>query len=88
MLNAKYPREIPHIFLKNDLVNIHNGIVFTMAHDSTKAVVHAIDVVVGDVSKEVKEKLLKIVPNDSSKAMGLVTIADCTGSESRDLNKC
>ena len=70
MMNSNYPRQVPHIFLKNDLVDSHNAINFSLSQDSTKADVHAIDVV-GDVSKEVKQKLLKSVPNDSSKTMGL-----------------
>ena len=65
--------EIPmstHLFMTNASVNSFNEAIYRNA-TGDKAVVRAIDIVVGDMKDEVKEKLLTKIPNDPTKTMGL-----------------
>ena len=59
-----------HLFLTNASVDAFNSSIFQNAKEN-KAVVKAIDIVVGDLKDDVKEKLLTRIPNDPTKTMGL-----------------
>ena len=53
-------------------VDQHNYDIF---HKSTNKVeIKAIDIVLGDLSDELKERLKKQIPNDPSKTMGLYSV--------------
>ena len=69
-----YPLFTPHIFLKNELhvVNMHNNKVFLQAPRATQISINAFDIVVGDVSEDVKIKIKSSIPNDCTKTMGLM----------------
>ena len=60
-----------HLFLTNAAVNSFNNLVFQNAAAEKKAVVEAIDIVIGDLKDDVKEKLVTKIPNDPTKTMGL-----------------
>jgi len=66
-----YPIDEPHIFLKNELVDSHNSLICDIKSDLTRVTSVAIDVVLGDVPQETKDKILRSVPKDTSKTMGL-----------------
>ena len=70
-----YPINTTHLFSTNMAVDQHNHDIF---HKSTneKVEIKAIDIVLGDLSDELKETLKKQIPNDPSKTMGLYSI--CT----------
>ena len=59
-----------HLFLTNVSVDAFNSSVFQNA-EGNKAIVKAVDIVVGDLTDDVKEKLLTRIPNDPTKTMGL-----------------
>ena len=50
-----YPLKHPHIFLSNKLVDSHNSLVFETSPGSNKISIQALEVLLGDVSKEVKD---------------------------------
>ncbi|MCG8077483.1 MAG: AAA family ATPase [Candidatus Thiodiazotropha taylori] len=71
IFNPEYPFNVPHIFLSNKLVDSHNNIVYESSPNSSRIVVHALDVILGDVTKTVKDRVKQSIPNDVSKTMGL-----------------
>lgn len=71
---------MPFGALQNDLagasqtnmkVNNHNSEAFANASFESKCTVPALDSVIGDVTNEIKLKILQFVPDDPSKTMGL-----------------
>ena len=65
-----YPSDKTHMFITNASVNAHNHHVFeNSSYD--KAKIQAIDIIVGDVSDTVKEKMKAKIPTDVTKTMGL-----------------
>lgn len=69
--SPEYPLNETHIFLTNANVNNHNSLVYNVSSESNKFEVNAHDVVIGDVTSAFKERILKIIPTDSIKTMGL-----------------
>jgi hypothetical protein len=69
-----YPMIVQHIYLQNDLVNGHNSIIFEHSEVSKKIQIHAWDIVVGDVSQEIKADIRSRIPKDCTKTMGLLSI--------------
>ena len=65
-----YSLNTPHLFSTNQLVNSHNNTVFQQAI-TEKAFIKCVDVIVGDVADEVKEKMKEKIPDDPTKTMGL-----------------
>ena len=61
-----YPASLTHVFSTNASVNAHNEAVYNLSQ-SEKAQIDAIDVVVGDISDELKHEVKKKVPDDPSK---------------------
>ena len=71
--HADYPINSTHLFSTNMAVDQHNHDIF---HKSTneKVEIKAIDIILGDLSDELKERLKKQIPNDPSKTMGLYSV--------------
>ncbi|KAK3102105.1 hypothetical protein FSP39_008803 [Pinctada imbricata] len=65
-----YPLYIPHIFLQNKKVNAFNNQIYELSNER-KIHVKASDYIIGDVDAEIKEKVRKSIPVDTSKTMGL-----------------
>lgn len=63
---------IPHLFTTNAEVNSHNMEAYSNASSENKCHISAIDYVTGDVSNDVKQKILTQVSDDPNKTMGLV----------------
>ena len=61
-----YPASLTHVFSTNASVNAHNEAVYDLSQ-SEKAQIDAIDVVIGDISEELKHEVKKKVPDDPSK---------------------
>ena len=64
---------ITQIFPINADVNSHNKRVFDNAL-SFKTYIKSIDIIVGDLSDVVKEKMKERIPNDATKTMGLFSV--------------
>ena len=58
-----------HLFSTNMAVDQHYDIFHKSANE--KVEIKAIDIVLGDLSEELKERLKKQIPNYPSKTMGL-----------------
>ncbi|KAJ8048036.1 hypothetical protein HOLleu_00195 [Holothuria leucospilota] len=80
-LNLLKTRELPpesipshatHLFQTNAKVNAHNEKMFSLL-DITKVEVPSLDIVTGDLSSTIKEKITSLIPHDSNKTMGLMT---------------
>ncbi|KAJ8049090.1 ATP-dependent DNA helicase pfh1 [Holothuria leucospilota] len=69
------PESIPsyatHLFQTNAKVNAHNEQMFSLL-DITKVEVPSLDIVTGDVTNTVKEKMISLIPHDPNKTMGLM----------------
>ena len=61
-----YPASLTHVFSTNASVNAHNEAVYNLSQ-SEKAQIDAIDVVIGDISDELKHEVKQKVPIDASK---------------------
>lgn len=63
--------KIPHLYTTRKEVAEFNATVFEGAFMGRKTTVEAIDSIAGDLSSEIKEKILSKIPLDSSKTKGL-----------------
>ena len=75
---------VTHLFTTNALVNLHNNAIFQMSTNQ-KAQIAAIDIVVGDVWEQLKQKMKKRIPNDGTKTMGLYAVVSVTVGAKYDL---
>ncbi|XP_060553980.1 uncharacterized protein LOC132715026 [Ruditapes philippinarum] len=70
LMHPQYPLTVPHIYIRNADVDSHNQIV-CQVQGSKCLKIEALDVVLGDVSSEIKSRILNSTPSDISKTMGL-----------------
>ncbi|KAJ8048374.1 ATP-dependent DNA helicase PIF1 [Holothuria leucospilota] len=66
------PSHATHLFQTNAKVNAHNEQMFSLLN-VTKVEVPSHDIVTGDVTNTVKEKIISLIPHDSNKTMGLMS---------------
>ena len=71
--NETYPCDGTHLCTTNASVNAYNNAIFEKS-STDKAEVQAIDIIVGDISDELKEKTKKKIPADATKTMGLYAV--------------
>ena len=79
-----YPMNSTHLFSTNMAVDQHNHDIF---HKSTneKVKIKAIDIVLGDLSDELRQRLKKQIPNNPSKTMGLYSVCSILKDAKYDL---
>lgn len=63
--------KIPHLYTTRKEVAEFNATVFEGAFMGRKTTVEAIDSIAGDLSSEIREKILSKIPLDSTKTKGL-----------------
>lgn len=68
--SPQYPLLQPHIFLQNKDVESFNSQIFELSKEE-KYTNEAQDYIIGDVDEEIKLKVRKSIPTDTSKTMGL-----------------
>ncbi|XP_078342943.1 uncharacterized protein LOC144628684 [Oculina patagonica] len=71
--SSDYPVDVTHLFSTNKAVDNHNIEIFNNSKNP-KAHISAIDVIIGDLSDELKEKMKQKIPNDPTKTMGLYPV--------------
>ena len=71
--NKNYPINTTHLFSTNALVNYHNNSLYQASH-TEKAEIKCIDIIVGDMSDDLKKKMKEKIPDDASKTMGLYNV--------------
>ena len=79
-----YPISLTHLFSTNMAVDQHNHDVFQKSSNG-KVDIKAIDIVLGDLSDDLKERLNKQIPNDPSKTMGLYSVCSILKEAKYDL---
>ena len=65
-----YPITSTHLFSTNTAVDEHNHEIYHKSSNE-KVEIKAIDIVLGDLSNDLKDRLKKQIPNDPSKTIGL-----------------
>lgn len=83
-ISSNQYNHVTHLFITNALVNSHNDAIFQMS-TGQKAEVPAIDIVVGDISEDLKEKTRQRIPKDPTKTMGLYSLVYVTVGQKYDL---
>ena len=68
-----YPMIATHLYSTNISVDEHNDEIFKKSRYE-KVEIKAIDIVLGDLSDELKERLKKQIPNDPTKTMGIYSV--------------
>ena len=79
-----YPINSTHLFSTNMAVDQHNHDLFRKSTNE-KVEIKAIDIVLGDLSDELKDRLKKQIPNDPSKTMGLYSVCSVLKDAKYDL---
>ena len=79
-----YPMVTTHLFTTNDSVNAHNDSIYTQSN-SDEAQIKATDIVVGDISDELKIQMKNKIPNDPTKRMSLYTLTSIATDAKYDL---
>ena len=79
-----YPINSTHLFSTDMAVDQHNHDIFHKSANE-KVKIKAIDIVFGDLSDELKERLKKQIPNDPSKTMGLYSVCSILKDAKYDL---
>ena len=75
-----------HLFSTNMAVDQHNHDIFHKSANE-KVKIKAIDIVLGDLSDELKERLKKQIPNDPSKTSGLYSVCSILKDAKYDLTR-
>lgn len=79
-----YPMNTTHLFTTNASVDRHNNDLYNLS-SSHKAQAKAIDIVVGDISDDLKKQMKGKIPNDPTKTMGLYSLASLATDGKYDL---
>ena len=68
-----YPMNITHLFCTNQAVEGHNVKIFNNSKNQ-KVNICAVDIIIGDLSDEVRERMKQKIPSDPTKTMGLFSV--------------
>ena len=82
--SENYPMETTHLFTTNASVNAHNNSMYAKC-ESDKCQIKAIDIVVGDISDDLKKQMKDKIPNDPTKTMGLYSLTSIATNAKYDL---
>jgi len=69
-----------HLFTTNASVDAHHNALYTLSK-ADKAQIKALDIIVGDISHDVKKQMKNKIPDDPTKTMGLhllISVATAT----------
>ena len=78
--DIKVLEERTHLYSTNAQVNDHSNTIYQAAH-TQKAQIKCFDIVVGDMSANLKNEVKEKIPDDPTKTMGLIIqrCFDCCG---------
>ena len=82
--NANYPMNITHLFSTNASVDAHNNALYTLSK-TNKAQIKAVDIIIGDISDELKNEMKNKIPDDPTKTMGLYSVVSIATVAKYDL---
>ena len=63
-----YPMNMAHLFTTNASVDAHNNSMYTLSK-ADKAQIKAVDIIVGDMSDDLKKQMKNKIPDDPTKTM-------------------
>ena len=79
-----YPMNMTHLFTTNASVDAHNNALYT--HTKTdKAQIKSVDIIVGDISDDLKKQMKNKIPDDPTKTMGLYSVVSVATAAKYDL---
>ena len=61
-----YPMNMAHLFTTNASVDAHNNSLYTLSKDD-KALIKSVDIIVGDMSDDLKKQMKNKIPDDPTK---------------------
>ena len=79
-----YPMTMAHLYTTNASVNDHNNALYTPTK-ADKAQIKAVDIVVGDISDDLKKQMKNKIPDDTTKTMGLYSLVSVATAAKYDL---
>jgi endonuclease/exonuclease/phosphatase (EEP) superfamily protein YafD len=79
-----YPINKTHLFSTNVQANDHNTTIY-QASQTDKAKIKCIDIIVGDMSDDLKKKMKEKIPDDPTKTMGLYNVVSVAVRAKYDL---
>ena len=79
-----YPMNIAHLYTTNASVNTHNNAMYSLSK-SAKGEIKAVDIIVGDISDELKKQMKNKIPDDPTKTMGLYSVVTIATDAKYDL---
>ncbi|XP_078383840.1 uncharacterized protein LOC144666317 [Oculina patagonica] len=79
-----YPMNIAHLFTTNASVDSHNNALYTLTK-TDKAQIKAVDIIVGDISDDLKKQIKNKIPDDPTKTMGLYSVVSVATGAKYDL---
>lgn len=72
-----YNMNMAHLFTKNASVDAHNNALYALSK-ADKAQTKALDIVIGDISDDLKKQMKNKIPDDPTKTMGLYLLMTTT----------
>ena len=79
-----YPMNMAHLFTTNASVDAHNSALYTLSK-ADKAQIKAVDIIVGDISDDLKKQMKNKIPEDPTKTMGLYSLVSVATAAKYDL---
>ena len=79
-----YPMNMTHLFTTNALVDAHKYALYTISK-TDKAQIKAVDIIVWDISDDVKKQMKNKIPDDPTKTMGLYLLVSVATAAKYDL---
>ena len=71
--NDNYPINKTHLFTTNASVDAQNNALYTLSR-TDKAQIKAVDIIIGDISDDLKKQMKNKIPDDATKTMGLYSV--------------
>ena len=75
---------IAHLYTTNASVDAHNNALYTLSN-ADKAQIKAVDIIVGDISDDLKKQMKNKIPDDPTKTMGLYSLVSVATAAKYDL---
>lgn len=79
-----YPMNMTHLFTTNASVDVHNYALYTVSK-TDKAQIKAVDIIVWDISDDLKRQIKNKIPDDPTKTMGLYSLVSVATAAKYDL---
>ena len=79
-----YLMNMTHLFTTNASVDDHNNTLYTLSK-AEKAQIKAVDIIVGDISDDLKKQIKSKIPDDPTKTMGLYPLVSVATAAKYDL---